>query len=314
MPNTWETDSAIGGMSFASSTTSISGDVYDHVVENGRTYHRFKEGKYMLPNDKSEQERLDFQHRVYRAALDDKLFIAPVDNPANVLDIATGTGIWAIEFAQENPNSQVLGIDLSPIQPDFIPPNVTFEIFDVEDEWSFTQKFDFIHMRAVVTCFKDPRAVIASAVEALEPGGYIELRDPCMPLRFLTPPPEGCALKQWGDLIIEAGGRAGRRWDNAQHYGRWLQELGCVDIHLRDERSPIGPWAKGGRKAKEISLLVQHDLHSGCEGFSMALFTRVLGWEVDKVKDFMEKVKQGLMDTSLHAYSTGVHVYARKPL
>lgn len=32
--------------------------------------------------------------------MDDKLFLAPLSNPHNVLDIATGTGIWAIEFGK----------------------------------------------------------------------------------------------------------------------------------------------------------------------------------------------------------------------
>lgn len=36
---------------YSSSTQSVNSSIYDHVVENGRTYHRFKEGKYMLPND-----------------------------------------------------------------------------------------------------------------------------------------------------------------------------------------------------------------------------------------------------------------------
>lgn len=30
---------------------SVTESIYDHIVENGRTYHRYKEGKYMLPND-----------------------------------------------------------------------------------------------------------------------------------------------------------------------------------------------------------------------------------------------------------------------
>jgi ubiquinone/menaquinone biosynthesis C-methylase UbiE len=30
--------------------------------------------------------------------MDNKLHLAPITNATNVLDIATGTGIWAIEF------------------------------------------------------------------------------------------------------------------------------------------------------------------------------------------------------------------------
>jgi methylase of polypeptide subunit release factors len=48
------------------------------------------------------------------------LACAPIDTIPlhNVLDFATGTGIWAIEFADEYPGANVIGTDLSPIQPD----------------------------------------------------------------------------------------------------------------------------------------------------------------------------------------------------
>lgn len=47
-----------------------------------------------------------------------KLFTAPIgDSPQRVLDIGTGTGIWAIEFGDQFPSAQVIGNDLSPVQP-----------------------------------------------------------------------------------------------------------------------------------------------------------------------------------------------------
>ena len=40
----------------------------------------------------------DMQHYLWYMTLDDKLFLAPVkENPQNILDIGTGTGIWAID-------------------------------------------------------------------------------------------------------------------------------------------------------------------------------------------------------------------------
>ncbi|KAI8247308.1 Secondary metabolism regulator LAE1 [Colletotrichum sp. SAR 10_77] len=33
-----------------------------------------------------------------------------------VLDVGTGTGLWAIDFADEHPDAEVLGTDLSPVQ------------------------------------------------------------------------------------------------------------------------------------------------------------------------------------------------------
>jgi tRNA G26 N,N-dimethylase Trm1 len=57
--------------------------------------------------------------------LDNKLSIAPLKkDPHHVLDLATGTGIWAIEFALEHPTAAVIGNDLSPIQPEsYVPYN-----------------------------------------------------------------------------------------------------------------------------------------------------------------------------------------------
>lgn len=44
--------------------------------------------------------------------MNNRLALAPVISPAHVLDIGTGTGIWAIEFAEQNPESLVVGTDL----------------------------------------------------------------------------------------------------------------------------------------------------------------------------------------------------------
>lgn len=54
---------------------------------------------YLLPNDEREQERLDGQHQMWIMALEGKLHLAPLNkHVGHVLDVATGTGIWALEF------------------------------------------------------------------------------------------------------------------------------------------------------------------------------------------------------------------------
>ena len=84
---------------------------------------------------------------MFLLALDEKLFQAPVKDPKRILDVGTGTGIWAVEVAEEFPTAAVIGNDLSPIQPKWVPPNLTFEIDDIESEWSFSTGFDLIHSR-----------------------------------------------------------------------------------------------------------------------------------------------------------------------
>jgi hypothetical protein len=41
------------------STASITSSIFAYQQENGRTYHAYKAGKYVMPNDEGEQERMD---------------------------------------------------------------------------------------------------------------------------------------------------------------------------------------------------------------------------------------------------------------
>lgn len=67
--------------------------------------------------------RLDLYHEIYLVAWNDNLHEAPLTTPHRILDIGTGTGIWAIDMADKYPMAEVIGTDLSPIQPSWIPAN-----------------------------------------------------------------------------------------------------------------------------------------------------------------------------------------------
>jgi hypothetical protein len=41
------------------STASVTSSIFAYEEENGRTYHAYKAGKYVMPNDEGEQERMD---------------------------------------------------------------------------------------------------------------------------------------------------------------------------------------------------------------------------------------------------------------
>lgn len=84
--------------SLRSSSTSISSSILEHSYQNGRRYHRYRHGRYPLPNDEAEQNREDMLHAMMLEATDGRLFYAPVgENPQRIADLGTGTGIWAIE-------------------------------------------------------------------------------------------------------------------------------------------------------------------------------------------------------------------------
>lgn len=205
------------------------------VGESGRTYHSYKaeSSGYLLPNDPAEQDRLDLQHALMTFLWDGRLNLAPLPHaPRMVLDVASGTGIWALEFARRHPTSSVVGNDLSKIQP---PPDVAncfFERMDCEDDWMWTTRFDYVHVRMIVAAIRDPRRLLRQAFESLNPGGWIELAD--MDGDLL--PDEGPAadprvavsnVKRWFDLCAIGAAMQGIDTHKAKHYKKWLIEAGC---------------------------------------------------------------------------------------
>lgn len=99
---------------------------------------------------------------MFRIALGGRLHLSPInfETTKHVLDVGTGTGVWANDFAEENPKTQVMGIDLSRIQPSRFP-NCIFHRADAEEEWMYYPlKFDFVFMRGMNVCFDNTRAVL----------------------------------------------------------------------------------------------------------------------------------------------------------
>lgn len=66
----------------------------------------------------AENERLDLAFYVYKVLFGGRNVFAPLQHPIKILDIGTGTGKWCVEVAKEYPNAQIIGTDLSPIQPE----------------------------------------------------------------------------------------------------------------------------------------------------------------------------------------------------
>jgi predicted O-methyltransferase YrrM len=122
------------GASIATDTTSIKSDVYNYRYEHGRRYHAYKAGQYLYPNDDDALSQMDIEHHNQGLMLG-KLYMSPIKDPGEILDIGTGTGIWAIDMADMFPSATITGTDLSPTQPTWVPSNVKFEVDDFTEDW-----------------------------------------------------------------------------------------------------------------------------------------------------------------------------------
>lgn len=104
-----------------------------------------------MPNNEPEQAHKDMKNAMVVDLCGGKLHYASLENFLEILDLGTGTGIWAIDskshftasasqnrwcvcnlVEDEYPSASVLGIDVSPIQPVWAPPNVKFTVDNFE--------------------------------------------------------------------------------------------------------------------------------------------------------------------------------------
>ncbi|KAH6662367.1 S-adenosyl-L-methionine-dependent methyltransferase [Halenospora varia] len=297
------------------STVSLTGDVWKFEKENGRTYHGYRAGVYYYPNDPSEAERLDYQSAVLDFAFDGALHQAPISNPANVLDIGTGTGSWAVQMGDLFPNATIEATDLSPIQPTNVPENVQFIIDDAaEDDWAVPENhYDYIHTRVLMGCFEDFQEIIQKGFKHTKPGGWMES------LECMHPPycddgtmPADWPFKEWTQTMDEAAMNAGRPLRIASRLKKWYIAAGFEDVHEKVIKIPINQWPRD-RHLKQLGRYWAENLLAGLQGFSLALFSRVFGWNKTEIEIYLVKIRKSITDHHVHAYTKVYTVWGRKP-
>ncbi|KAK3948608.1 S-adenosyl-L-methionine-dependent methyltransferase [Pseudoneurospora amorphoporcata] len=250
--------------------------------------------------------------------MDGKLYLSPLEQKKvqKVLDIATGSGLWAIDFADEFPNAEVIGTDVSPIQPSWVPANVKFELDDCNREWTWPDNtFDFVNLRMLIGIVDDWYTLFRQAYRVAKPGGYVESYVPQS--EFLCDDgsvKEGGALDQWAKVFFEGGRRLGKTFSVYQEdlQRKCMEEAGFVDIQFKDIQVPMGVWHPD-KKAAEIGLWWKMAAESDLDGYINYLWHSVLGWTTDEAKAFASHFRKDLNDPKVHGYFMARVAWGRKP-
>ncbi|KAK3985036.1 S-adenosyl-L-methionine-dependent methyltransferase [Cladorrhinum sp. PSN332] len=302
-------------------TQSLSESIANYREEFGRTYHSYRAGSYHFPNDTAENERVNDQYEIVKMVMDDHLHLCPF--PPNgtlspkILDIATGTGLWAIEMGDEHPEAEVIGTDLSPIQPGFVPPNVRFFVEDSTEPWLYpppNPQFDLIHTRITIGCWSDMKTqILIPAFGHLKPGGYLECQEiPGMPLCDDGTMSPDYGFFRWTQELYHTAALAQRQVDVGPQLKRWMEEVGFVDVKAVTYKIPLNGWAREG-KMKSVGMLWQRNLSVGLSGFTLSLFNKFLEKSVEEIEVSLVNVRKSLLDRRIHAYHKLFVVYGRKP-
>jgi hypothetical protein len=111
------------------------------------------------------------------------------------------------------------------------------------------------------------------------------------------------AVHKWTHFMLEASKRIGQSLDNPPKYAEWMQGVGFVNVQHVVYKWPCNPWPKD-KMHKTLGLWTLVNAQDGVEGFTMAMFTRVLGWQPEEVQSFLVDVRKDLKNKSIHSYVT----------
>ncbi|KAJ4403612.1 hypothetical protein N0V85_005063 [Neurospora sp. IMI 360204] len=241
---------------------------------------------------------------------DGKLYTAPLPkNIENALDVGTGTG-------KAHPPT-LIGTDISPIQPNWVPPNLSFNIDDAAKQWTYQPDFfDYIHIRWLCGTMKDWPSLYKEAYRCTKPGGWIEHIDVDVNMLCLDGTmPEDSAMNQWGKIWTEVERKTGIVCDMVKSgcMENGIKEAGFTNVQIEDFLAPTSPWPTD-EKEKQIGMFYYLFLTQDIEGFMNYFLGQLMGWSDKEMANYAACFRREFKACKIHAYSKWRVVRAQKPL
>jgi len=307
-----DTDSAFGDDN-ASSTQSLRSSVWTYTYENGRRYHTYGQTPYFSPNDEPENDRLDICNHMFSLLLKGELHLASLpSDPQRILDLGTGTGMWAIDIADKYPSAYVIGNDISPVQTNLVPPNLQFEVDDIEQDWAYSSPFDYIHGRYLNGAVRDWPRLMRQAYANTKSGGWVEFMD--FTMTFYTNSGDfrpGCAVDEWTKNLKKWLYDVGVEPEPGPKLEGWIRDAGFQNVSVRRVPCPVGMWPKD-KRLKEAGTFNLIQFLENLEGFSLRALT-AQGWQREEIQVHLAQVRNDFKDPKFRMQHDGFVVWAQKP-
>ncbi|KAK7908922.1 hypothetical protein PG985_014800 [Apiospora marii] len=244
---------------------------------------------------------LELQHNMLREVLQGKIHLAPVEDPATVLDLGAAPGTWAL----------VMNI--------------------ITDAWDFSNPFDFIHLRMLGELL--PSSTISSIYGTLSPGGWLEISEWVQILQCPDHSLEGTSFARW-DRAYQRGRfsfflipllclhlccqflslfsrtnnhpvlrKSGNPATYPYRYKDMLQKAGFRRIHVRKHAVPTNAWPNS-RSLQRIGHMQATNLLSVVDILSRDKFVHVLGWTSQEADALIAQVRHEGQESNLHGFYT----------
>ncbi|KAL5001721.1 hypothetical protein BDV10DRAFT_192033 [Aspergillus recurvatus] len=237
----------------------------NHTWENGRRYHGYK-SEFPFPDNQRTTASL-----VWPDLTAEKPFVAPLDlllkKNTKILDVAARGGAWIYSLLDSDDGTyakaRVTGLEPAWMVGDAGPSWLLHR--DLEGPWPFTAKeaFHLIHGKALGGLLKDWDGFYANVFKHLVPGGWD-------------------ATKQWSELMDDTARKFGKRINMGAEQKKLMEKAGLVDVQEQVFKKD-DPTTKHGKYAHRHWIL-------NIEGYSLRLFTKILGWSKKDTDDLMKRL------------------------
>lgn len=134
--------------------------------------------------------------------------------------------------------------------------------------------------------------------------------------------PKVSAVLEWGRNCKIAEEKIGKSFTLEYKIKPWMEEQGFINVVEKEYKVPVRPWPRDKHlkeigkynllnmlEAADMSLLT-FEVHSPgeseitliVEGFTMAIYTRVLGWNPVEVHALLGQVRAEYLNRKVHGY------------
>ncbi|PSS02079.1 S-adenosyl-L-methionine-dependent methyltransferase [Coniella lustricola] len=293
----------------------------------GRRFQTFK-NSYAMPIDDKEAQREYFLHLAFKEFLNEQLYLAPVGDSKRIVDVGCGFGYFAEEIAQRQPDAEVIGIDMTPRDHQFVPDNLSYLQADIEASssdgsmqpaWNHAsiQQADLIFVREMTWAMVDPVRVIENAKRTLKPGGWIEFQQGTG-TKYVDPgpdyPPYTDVALRWESLLEKTMAAICPHSDPrlASKLKSMLQQAGFANVTEQVIMVPIGDWPKK-RRLRNAGVCIRETFL----GIRDAFEVMVQHTGAVSIQDFTtlhEQFRAQLFDREVHMYAPYSIVFGQKPV
>ncbi|KAK3905705.1 S-adenosyl-L-methionine-dependent methyltransferase [Staphylotrichum tortipilum] len=265
-----------------SQTVPLDETYREVVLYSNREFQRYAldHGVYFAPVDDDEIDLLQDIHHIFNMLFDNRLIFPSIPRLRRVLDCGYGSGAWAIDVAVQNPECEVIGIDVYPYPlPADLPANLDFQVDDLNSPSTFPSNyFDLVHSRMMAGGIHANNWMnyLGDILRILRPGGWCQMVE----ISFSAQSDSGRltddhALRVWSQSYMQSVQPA-KDPSAPQHLRDWMAQAGFVDIETNMLQLPLSGWPEDARQ-QAIGTANQATAHRLMSSLAVLPFSQALG-------------------------------------